>query len=72
MIKILEKKPAPRATHKCNSCGSLLEYGNGDLYEERCESFYSLNGVMNYYLICPVCQCKQYASWVCKGKESDE
>jgi hypothetical protein len=34
MIKVLEEKPAPRATVVCNNRGSLLEYGNADLHND--------------------------------------
>ena len=71
MIRILEEKPVPRATVTCNSCGSLLEYGNGDLYEDFSEkSNYSIianrYAVKDYYFSCPVCGVKVKVSWINK------
>ena len=34
MVKVLEEKEVPRDTIECSNCGSLLEYGNADLYED--------------------------------------
>lgn len=62
MIKVLEEKPAPRATIKCDNCGSLLEYGNCDLsahtYSPSSISYLGERIVDYYYFNCPVCNCK--------------
>lgn len=73
MIKILEEKPVPTATTNCNNCGSLLQYGNGDLYEDYAKDStsicYTYGAGHNYYFTCPVCGCKIPANWIIKKEE---
>lgn len=72
MIKVIEEKPAPRGIITCSNCGSKLEYGNADLYEDYTKSNITSVTSLNehfgktYYLACPICGCKQYASWIMK------
>lgn len=69
MIKVIEEKEVPRGTVVCESCGSVLEYGNADLHEV-INYNYGISGVHNYALRCPVCGCEQSASWVQKSDKS--
>lgn len=71
MIKVLEEKEVPRAKHTCTNCHSVLEYGNADLYEDFSKpQNYNISAVLNdrasksYYLICPVCNCKDPVNWI--------
>ena len=70
MIIVKEKKPVPHADVRCGNCGSLLEYGNADLFEDYhndSTSFcYIFGAGHNYYFRCPVCGCKVQASWITK------
>lgn len=67
MIKVLEAKPVPRATVECVNCGSLLEYGNADLFE-RINNEYNIRYpyLTLYYFSCPVCGCEVYVDWINK------
>ena len=73
MIKVKEYKSVPHADIRCGNCGSLLQYGNADLYEDyhRDSTNYStLYGAgHNYYFKCPVCGCKVNANWIIKKGE---
>ena len=65
MIKVIEEKPVPRSTVKCNNCGSSLEYGNADLTEDYCWRNSNLAySVPKHYFRCPVCGCKVEVSWI--------
>jgi len=70
MIKILEKKPVPKATVTCRNCGSLLEYSNADLHEDykhnNSASWPSNLATQSYVIVCPVCGVIQSASWIYK------
>jgi len=65
MIKVLKEEQVPRAEITCSNCGSLLEYGNADLYE-RHDYIYGTTGIANHYFVCPVCGVEVNASWVVK------
>ena len=71
MIKVLKEETVPKATITCSNCGSLLEYGNADLFRDYSNEAnqmltnYSMR-VRNYLLRCPVCGVEQPASWVNK------
>ena len=69
MIKVLEEKQVPRAKITCNNCGSLLEYGNDDLYKKEDYSV-SVGSYIAYkhYLVCPVCGCDVDATWIIKSE----
>lgn len=72
MVKVLEEKEVPRDTIECSNCGSLLEYGNADLYEDYRKnetSNWIYNEVKTHYFNCPVCGCKISASWISKKKK---
>lgn len=71
MIKILEAKPVPKATVECNNCGSLLEYGNGDLIETTVEAYNIYKQLLNYYFKCPVCGCTVIAEWIYNKEKSE-
>jgi transcription elongation factor Elf1 len=70
MIKVLEEKPVPTATTNCSNCGSLLEYGNADLFEDYPKDATSFTYVYgaghNYYFRCPVCGVKINVNWISK------
>lgn len=74
IIKVLEEKPVPRSTVKCLGCGSLLEYGNGDLFKDYptdgSNYSYLYGAGHNYYFNCPVCGVKVSASWINRKEES--
>ena len=65
MIKVLEEKPAPRATVVCNNCGSLLEYGNADLHDDYryCTGYI----YKPKCITCPVCDCEISVNWIKKN-----
>ena len=73
MIIVKEKKPVPHDDIRCGNCGSLLQYGNADLYEDyhrvddRSATLYGAGH--NYYFNCPVCGCKVSANWIVKKVE---
>ena len=65
MIKVLEEKPAPRATVVCNNCGSLLEYGNADLHNDY-HADLNCTGYTHKAkcITCPVCDCEISVNWI--------
>jgi len=71
MIKVIKEKPVPRAQVACRSCGSVLEYGNGDLYKD----YHTQVGVgintliQEYYFNCPVCGCQVDVHWITRNEE---
>jgi len=69
MIKVIKEKQVQRAQVACRSCGSVLEYGNGDLYK----NFHTQVGIntvfQEYYFNCPVCGCEVYAHWITRKEE---
>lgn len=68
MIKVLEEKQVPRAEIICSNCGSLLEYGNGDLYKREDYSVSVSNYIAyKHYLMCPVCGCGVNATWITRS-----
>lgn len=58
MIKVIEEKPVPTARVRCKNCGSLLEYGNADLWEELNTNYNNYPMFYKHYFNCPVCKCK--------------
>lgn len=64
MIKIIEEKPVPRNTVKCQNCGSTLEYGNADIHKsfDNQSSIWSTYG--DYEFRCPVCGCQVKCHWI--------
>ena len=69
MVKVIEEKEVPRSKITCSNCGSILEYGNADLYKdyEKENKYYTtvvgyIHG--SYYFNCPVCGCKISANWI--------
>lgn len=65
MIKVIEKKQVPRAEITCSNCGSLLEYGNADLYKKVDYSTSVGNYMVSkHYFTCPVCGCEVDAQWI--------
>ena len=73
MIIVKEKKPVPHDDIRCGNCGSLLQYGNADLYKDYSKdsaNYATLYGAgHSYYFNCPVCGCKVIASWIIKKGE---
>ena len=73
MIIVKEKKPVPHDDIRCGNCGSLLQYGNADLYEDYSKAsanYATLYGAgHSYYFNCPVCGCKVIANWIIKKGE---
>ena len=64
MIKVIEEKPVQREQVTCRSCGSVLEYGNGDLYKNY-HTQAGINTVLQeYYFNCTVCGCQVDAHWI--------
>ena len=77
MIIVKEKKAVPHADVRCGNCGSLLQYGNADLYEDYYHTDSTNYTILyearhNYYFNCPVCGCKVSANWIKKGEEYDK
>ena len=70
MIIVKEEKPVPHDDIRCSNCGSLLQYGNADLYKDYSKdsaNYTTLYGVgHSYYFNCPVCGCKVIANWITK------
>lgn len=70
MIIVKEKKPVPYNDIRCSNCGSLLQYGNADLYEDYFKDNINYAPLCNsrhsYYFNCPVCGCKVNANWIIK------
>ena len=70
MIIVKEEKPVPHDDIRCGNCGSLLQYGNADLYKDYSKdsaNYATLYGaVHSYYFNCPVCGCKVIADWITK------
>ena len=67
MIRVIKEKQVPRAEITCSNCGSLLEYGNADLYEKvNYSASVGYYTVYKYYFTCPVCGCKVDAQWITK------
>ena len=64
MIKVIEEKPVPRTQVTCRSCGSVLEYGNGDLYMNYHTQVGINTLIQDYYFTCPVCGCQVDAHWI--------
>ncbi len=61
MIIVKERKAVPHADVRCGNCGSLLQYGNADLEEDKSRTYPD-----RYYFDCPVCGCKVSADWITK------
>ena len=66
MIKVLEEKQVPRAEITCSNCGSLLEYGNADLYKRVGSTYITYK----HYFVCPVCGCDVNATWIIRSEIS--
>ena len=67
MVKVLEEKSVPKATVTCPNCGSLIEYGNGDLsIKYRNDEIHLYSYFQDYYFCCPVCECEVYTNWIKK------
>lgn len=69
MIKVIEEKPVPTAQVRCDDCGSLLEYGNADLWKEHNIASYSYPMAYRYYFDCPVCKNKVYVNRLALKKD---
>ncbi len=71
MIIVKEKKSVPHADVRCGNCGSLLQYGNADLFEDYNSANYAAlySTGHNYYFNCPVCGCKVSANWIIKKEK---
>ena len=60
-IKIIKENPVPRREIACESCGSILEYGNADLMVAQ----RYLSGTPTAYKIqCPVCGVYIECKWI--------
>lgn len=67
MVKIVIKNKVPTKKVKCSNCGSLLEYGNADLYIVYPESTLTVQYLCKqpYFAFkCPVCGVEVQAEWV--------
>lgn len=62
-IKVIKENPVPRQEVTCESCGSILEYGNADL--EVLQRYLSGTAV-NYKITCPVCGVYVKCDWIKK------
>ena len=60
-IKVIKENPVPRQEVTCESCGSILEYGNADL--EVAQRYLSGTAV-NYKIKCPVCGVYVICEWI--------
>ena len=62
-IKVIKENPVPRQQVTCESCGSILEYGNADL---RPATTYSNGCAVSFKIICPVCGVYVKCDWIKK------
>ena len=62
-IKVIKENPVPRQEVTCESCGSILEYGNADL---RPDMTYSNGYATSFKIICPVCGVYVKCKWIKK------
>lgn len=62
-IKVIKENPVPRQEVICESCGSILEYGNADL--EMAQRYLS-GAAANYKIKCPVCGVNVTCDWIKK------
>lgn len=68
MIKVISEGTVPRKQITCENCKSVLEYGNADLHESYKYDDYNTIAnyahVVKYFIVCPICGCKQAATWI--------
>jgi ribosomal protein S27E len=62
-IVVIKENPVPRQEVTCESCGSILEYGNADLQPA---TTYSSGHVTSYKIKCPVCGVYVRCDWIKK------
>ena len=62
-IKVIKENPVPRQQVTCESCGSILEYGNADL---QVLTRYSNGLATSYKITCPVCGVYVECNWIKK------
>jgi hypothetical protein len=62
-IKVIKENPVPRQEVTCESCDSILEYGNADLQPA---TTYSSGHVTSYKIKCPVCGVYVRCDWIKK------
>ena len=60
-IKVIKENPVPRQEVTCESCGSILEYGNADL--EVAQRYLSGPAVINKKQS-PVCGVNVICDWI--------
>jgi hypothetical protein len=61
-IVVIKENPVPRQEVTCESCGSILEYGNADLQPATTYS----SGCYKYKIKCPVCGVYVRCDWIKK------
>ena len=62
-IVVIKENPVPRQQVTCESCGSILEYGNADL--EVAQRYLS-GAAVDYKIKCPVCGIYIKCDWIKK------
>lgn len=60
-IKVIKENSVPRQKVTCESCGSILEYGNADLQPA---TTYSSGYTISYKIKCPVCGVYVKCDWI--------
>ena len=60
-IVVIKENPVPRKEVTCESCGSILEYGNADL---EVGQRYLSGAAVNYKIKCPVCGVYVICEWI--------
>ena len=69
MIEVIERHAVRRKQIRCESCGSLLEYGNEDL--EVNHQVGIICTLTTSFLECPVCRCR-FPAPILKPKKGDK
>lgn len=62
-IVVIKENPIPRQKVTCDSCGSILEYGNADL---EVGQRYLSGTAVSYKIICPICGVYVKCDWIKK------
>lgn len=71
MVKTIKKGNVPTAQIECPNCGSLLEYGNADLWE-KINNYLNTSPMWKSYSIrCPECNVEIDVNWVVNTKDKD-
>ena len=67
-IVVIKENPVPRQEVICESCGSILEYGNADLEPA---TMYSNGYAISYKIKCPICGVYVKCDWIKRSKKNE-